>query len=66
MSEGVRHHVAATPLLQRVVSDRTRRSQSFIDVAGHYDDPRMREAVAELKKFCPLVKWLGSYPIVLP
>ena len=38
----------------------------FIDVAGHYDDPRMREAVAELKKFCPLVKWLGSYPIVLP
>ena len=38
----------------------------FIDVAGHYDDPRMREAVAERKKFCPLVKWLGSYPIVLP
>ena len=38
----------------------------FIDVAGHYDDPRMREAVAELKKFCPLVKWLGSYPVVAP
>ncbi|MBK8476649.1 MAG: prephenate dehydratase [Opitutaceae bacterium] len=38
----------------------------FIDVAGHYDDPRMREAVLELKKFCPLVKWLGSYPVVTP
>jgi len=34
----------------------------FIDVTGHYDDPAMKEAVAELQKFCPLVKWLGSYP----
>jgi len=24
----------------------------------------MREAIAELKQFCPLVKWLGSYPVV--
>jgi chorismate mutase / prephenate dehydratase len=36
----------------------------FIDVTGHYDDPAMKEAIAELKKFCPLVKWLGSYPVV--
>jgi chorismate mutase / prephenate dehydratase len=36
----------------------------FIDVTGHYDDPAMREALADLKKFCPLVKWLGSYPAV--
>jgi chorismate mutase/prephenate dehydratase len=36
----------------------------FIDVAGHYEDPKMKEAVAELKKFCPMVKWLGSYPVV--
>jgi chorismate mutase/prephenate dehydratase len=35
----------------------------FIDVTGHYDDPNMKAALAELKKFCPLVKWLGSYPI---
>ena len=34
----------------------------FIDVTGHYDDPPMKEALAELQKFCPLVKWLGSYP----
>lgn len=34
----------------------------FIDVTGHYDDANMKEALAELKKFCPLVKWLGSYP----
>ncbi|HEY9154593.1 MAG TPA: prephenate dehydratase [Opitutaceae bacterium] len=35
----------------------------FIDVTGHYEDPAMKEALAELKKFCPLVKWLGSYPV---
>jgi chorismate mutase / prephenate dehydratase len=34
----------------------------FLDVSGHYDDPPMKEALAELRKFCPLVKWLGSYP----
>ena len=34
----------------------------FIDVSGHYDDPAMKAALAELQKFCPLVKWLGSYP----
>jgi prephenate dehydratase len=24
----------------------------------------MREAIAELRRFCPMVKWLGSYPQV--
>jgi chorismate mutase / prephenate dehydratase len=34
----------------------------FIDVTGHYEDAKMKEALTELKSFCPLVKWLGSYP----
>ena len=34
----------------------------FLDVTGHYEDAAMKAALAELKKFCPLVKWLGSYP----
>jgi chorismate mutase/prephenate dehydratase len=34
----------------------------FIDVSGHYEDAPMKAALAELKKFCPMVKWLGSYP----
>jgi chorismate mutase/prephenate dehydratase len=38
----------------------------FLDVTGHYEDPKMKEALAELKRFCPLVKWLGSYPAVSP
>ena len=36
----------------------------FLDVTGHYDDAAMKAALAELKKFCPMVKWLGSYPAV--
>ena len=35
----------------------------FIDVSGHHDDAVMQAALAELKKSCPLVKWLGSYPV---
>jgi len=35
----------------------------FVDVMGHHDDPGIREAVAELQQFCPIVKWLGSYPV---
>ncbi|MSU24631.1 MAG: prephenate dehydratase [Opitutus sp.] len=36
----------------------------FLDVTGHYEDPAMKAALSELKKFCPMVKWLGSYPAV--
>jgi chorismate mutase/prephenate dehydratase len=36
----------------------------FVDVTGHYEEPNMKAALAELKTFCPLVKWLGSYPAV--
>lgn len=36
----------------------------FLDVTGHYDDDAMKAALGELRKFCPLVKWLGSYPAI--
>lgn len=35
----------------------------FLDVTGHYEDAATKDAIAELRKFCPLVKWLGSYPV---
>jgi len=34
----------------------------FIDFIGHWDDKVTQEAVTELRKGCPFVKWLGSYP----
>jgi len=35
----------------------------YIDFDGHWNDANVQEAIAELKSNCPLVKWLGSYPI---
>lgn len=35
----------------------------FLDVTGHHDDPSMQAALKELRRMCPLVKWLGSYPV---
>ncbi|MGF1483716.1 MAG: prephenate dehydratase [Opitutales bacterium] len=34
----------------------------FIDIEGHWEDPPVKEAIAELEKICVLVKWLGSFP----
>ncbi len=34
----------------------------FLDVAAHHDAPAMQAALKELRRHCPLVKWLGSYP----
>ncbi len=34
----------------------------FVDIIGHIEDPVVQEAVAEMEKACPLIKWLGSYP----
>lgn len=36
----------------------------FIDIIGHCEDPGVREALKEVQDYCPLVKWLGSYPNV--
>jgi chorismate mutase/prephenate dehydratase len=34
----------------------------FIDCLGHWDDDVIQQAVAALRRECPFVKWLGSYP----
>lgn len=34
----------------------------FIDIIGHHEDADVQAALSELRRFCPLVKWLGSYP----
>jgi chorismate mutase/prephenate dehydratase len=38
----------------------------FLDVTGHFDDPAMQAALKQLRRQCPLVKWLGSYPTARP
>ena len=34
----------------------------YVDLAGHCEDPALRDAIGELEKHCSLVKLLGSYP----
>jgi chorismate mutase/prephenate dehydratase len=36
----------------------------FIDFLGHYHDADVQEALADLRRICPFVKWVGSYPLV--
>ncbi len=34
----------------------------FVDLEGHREDLAMAESMAEMKRLCVLLKWLGSYP----
>lgn len=34
----------------------------YVDIVGHREDPDIQEALGELEKMCPILKWLGSYP----
>ena len=34
----------------------------FVDMEGHYEDPKVKKALRELKKECLYLKILGSYP----
>jgi chorismate mutase/prephenate dehydratase len=34
----------------------------YVDLAGHCEDAKVRDALAEIKKHCSQVKLLGSYP----
>lgn len=34
----------------------------YVDIIGHREDPQVVEALGELERMCPVLKWLGSYP----
>ncbi|MDR0535450.1 MAG: prephenate dehydratase [Puniceicoccales bacterium] len=38
----------------------------FIDVIGHWEDPRLQTALRKITDACHFVKWLGSYPNTTP
>ncbi len=37
----------------------------FIDLAGHIDDPPMKQALKELERLSAQIKVLGSYPVAV-
>jgi chorismate mutase / prephenate dehydratase len=34
----------------------------YMDFIGHIEDAEVKAALGELETFCPMVRWLGSYP----
>lgn len=34
----------------------------YVDIVGHREDDGVKEALGELERLCPVLKWLGSYP----
>ncbi len=34
----------------------------FLDIEGHIEDEKVREAIDELRTYCQFLKVLGSYP----
>jgi chorismate mutase / prephenate dehydratase len=35
----------------------------FVDVEGHIQDAKIKKTIDAMKRFCPYLKWLGSYPM---
>lgn len=54
--------VNLTKIQSRPVKDEPWRYLFYVDIAGHIEDPRVKEGVEAIQKGCTLLKWLGSYP----
>lgn len=66
--EKVLHPLSARGINMTKIESRPSRRKAwdylfYIDIDGHWNDERVQEAITELKASCPLVKWLGSYPV---
>ncbi len=51
-----------TKIQSRPVKDEPWRYLFYVDVAGHVEDPMVREGVDAIKEGCTFLEWLGSYP----
>ncbi len=58
-----RANINLTRIESRPSKTKTWSYNFFVDFEGHWEDDNVVEAVAELKKTLPSVKWLGSYPM---
>lgn len=51
-----------TKIQSRPVKNEPWRYLFYVDIAGHIDDPKVREGVDAIKEGCTFLEWLGSYP----
>ncbi len=54
--------VNLTKIQSRPVKNEPWRYLFYVDIAGHIEDPKVREGVEAIRKGCTILKWLGSYP----
>lgn len=55
-------HINLSKLESRPVKGKRWKYQFFLDLIGHIEDQPIQEAYEELKRICPSVQLLGSYP----
>lgn len=58
----VRHRVNLTSIESRPSRRRAWEYIFFVDMGGHIEDRRVKNALEEVKEECPYLKVLGSYP----
>ncbi len=51
-----------TKIQSRPVKNEPWRYLFYVDIAGHIDDPKVKEGVDAIKEGCAFLEWLGSYP----
>jgi len=54
-----------TKIQSRPVKDEPWRYLFYVDIAGHIEDPVVKEGVEAIREGCTFLTWLGSYPIGL-
>jgi chorismate mutase/prephenate dehydratase len=59
------HHVSLCSIESRPLKGRQWEYLFFLDLVGHVDEPRVKRALAAVKRRCLAVKVLGSYPAPL-
>lgn len=55
--------VNLTKIQSRPVKDEPWRYLFYVDIAGHIEDPVVKEGVDVIRKGCTFLEWLGSYPM---
>ncbi len=55
--------VNLTKIQSRPVKNEPWRYLFYVDIAGHWEDPVVKEGIEAIRQGCTFLEWLGSYPM---
>ncbi len=58
-----KREVNLTKIQSRPVKDEPWRYLFYVDIAGHIEDPKVKDGIKAIKEGCTFLEWLGSYPM---